>query len=189
MAGSPLPTSDVALPTSEDPLARALDAAFWPALIAAGLLFAAAGLAPSAAEWRELRHRLAVADAEQAALRREVAELARVATALRTDPAFAAELARLDLGLPREGGDRLAAPAAPPPVSFAAPAVPDPPAWPGVTELAASRRLRAVLAGIAAALTALAFTLCQPSAAGPVRRATRLPRAALRAVLVRYRPR
>ena len=110
-----------------------------------------------------------------------------MATALRTDPAFAAEVARLDVGLARAGADRLAVPAAPPPVALA----PPPPApidpWPPLDALAADRTARVTLAGLAAALAAVAFTFCQPAAAPLVRRATWLPRAALRAVLGRYR--
>ena len=169
-----------------DRLADALDLAFWPALTLAGVLFAAAALAPGAEEWRGLRGRLAAADAELAALRAEVDALGRVAGALRADPAFAAELARLDLGVPRAGGDRLALPAVPPPASFAAARVEPPAAWPGARGLAASRRLRAACAATAAGLLAVAFTLCQPAAAGPVRRITAWPRAAARAAAGRY---
>ena len=170
-----------------DPLASALDLAFWPALVAAGALLAVATLAPGLAEWREVRVRLAAADAELAALSAEVNGLARVARTLREDPAFASELARLELGLPREAGDRAGAALAPPPATFAAAApTPEPTAWPGVEALANSRRLRASLAAAAAGLLAVAFTLFQPAAAPLVRRATRGPRAVWGAMAGRY---
>ena len=175
------------MPAAPDRLASALDLAFWPALVVAGALFAAATLAPGLAEWRDVRARLAAADAELAALRDEVHELDRVAWTLREDPAFAAELARLDLGLPRAAGDRAGAALAPPPATFAAAApTPEPAAWPGVDALADSRRLRAGLAAAAAGLLAVAFTLFQPAAAPLVRRATRGPRAVWGAVANRY---
>ena len=103
---------------ASDSLADALDLAFWPVLTLAAALFALATLAPGLAEWAEVRDRLAAADAEAEALRAEIDGLARVSAALRADPAFAAEVARLDLGLARDGADRLAVPAAPPPVAF-----------------------------------------------------------------------
>ena len=175
------------MPAAPDRLANALDLAFWPALVVAGGLFAAATLAPGLAEWRDVRVRLAEADAELHALRAEAAELKKVADALRSDPAFAAEVARLDLGLPPAVGDRLGTPAAPPPAPVAAAVPVSPPAaWPGLESLAASRRLRAGLAAAAAGLLAAAFTLCQPAAAPLVRRATRGPRAVVAAVLRRY---
>ena len=174
-------------PKSDIPLPTFLDAAFWPALVLAGGLFALAALSPGAAEWRDVRQRLAVADAEAAALRAEVDGLSRVSVALRTDPAFAAEVARLDLGLMREGADRLAVPAAPPPVALAPPPAPPADRWPLIDAVAENRRLRTGLALASAALAALAFTLCQPAAAGFVRRAFWLPRVAGGAVLRRYR--
>lgn len=158
------PKSDIALPKS-------LDAAFWPVLILAGALFAVASLSPGAAEWKAVRHRLAVADANAAALRSEIDGLNRVATALRSDPAFAAEVARLDLGLARGGADRLSVPAAPPPVALAPPPTPPVERWPLIDAVAARRGLRVTLAAVAATLAAVAFTLCQPAAADLVRHA------------------
>ncbi|QDT13977.1 septum formation initiator family protein [Alienimonas californiensis] len=170
-----------------DRLPTVLDAAFWPTLIVAGALFALAALAPGAAEWKAVRQRLAVADANGAALRAEIDGLNRVATALRTDPAFAAEVARLDLGLAREGADRLAVPAAPPPVALAPPPAPPVERWPLIDAVAANRGLRVTLAAVAAALAAIAFTLCQPAAADVVRRALWLPGLLWRTVAARYR--
>lgn len=175
------------MPAAPDRLANVLDLAFWPALVVAGALFAAATLAPGLAEWREVRGRLAASDAELAALRDEVTELGRVARTLREDPAFAEELARLDLGLPREAGDRAGTAAAPPRATFAAAApLAEPAAWPCVDVLANSRRLRAGLAATAAGLLAVAFTLFQSAAAPAVRCATAGPRAVLKAAAGRY---
>ena len=180
-------TDDRPLPPSALPLPTFLDLAFWPALVLAGGLFALAALSPGAAEWRDVRQRLAVADARAAALRAEVDGLSRVSAALRTDPAFAAEVARLDLGLLREGADRLAVPAAPPPVALAPPPAAPAARWPLIDAVAEDRRLRTGLAVAAAVLASLAFTLCQPAAAGLVRRAFWLPRVAGGAVWNRYR--
>ena len=110
-----------------------------------------------------------------------------MAEALRADPAFGAELARLELGLTRPGGDRLAVPAAPPPVDLSPPPVSPPPRWPVLDGLAASRRLRLAAVLTAGGLAAVAFTLLQPAGAGPVRRLLWLPRRAARVLRGRYR--
>ena len=175
---------------ASDSLAGALDLAFWPVLILAAALFALATLAPGLAEWADVRDRLAAADAEADALRAEIDGLARVSAALRADPAFAAEVARLDLGLARDGADRLAVPAAPPPVAFVPPAASS--ATPSafdrvVAAVAADRRLRVTLAAAAAGLAAAAFTLCQPAAAPLVRRLGWAPGLLWRAAAGRYR--
>ena len=176
--------------SASDSLAGTLDLAFWPVLTLAAALFALATLAPGLAEWGEVRDRLAAADTEAEALRAEIDGLARVSAALRADPAFAAEVARLDLGLARDGADRLAVPAAPPPVAFVPPAATAsaPSAFERVVVgVAADRRLRVTLAAVAAGLAAVAFTLCQPAAAPLARRLGWVPGLLSRAAAGRYR--
>ena len=144
-----------------------------------------------------MRRRLDRADARAAALRSEVTELTRVAEALERDPAFAAEVARLDVGVSRLGTDgraldRLDVPPAPAPVSFAPPpppAEPWPTLGPPIDRLAASRRTRAGLAASAGLLLAVALTLFQPAAAGPLRTALRPITGLWSAVTRRYRTR
>jgi len=73
--------------------------AFWCCLAASAALFAAVFLAPRLRTYRELRRQYDGAQWELIASERHVDYLQKVVDALRHDPQFAAELARVDFGV------------------------------------------------------------------------------------------
>jgi cell division protein FtsB len=83
---------------------------FWFCLAVAAGLYAACALAPRGVVWAELRAQSDCNQAELANLERQLQQLTRIAHALERDPAFAAELARVDLGAARAGEARIPLP-------------------------------------------------------------------------------
>jgi hypothetical protein len=72
--------------------------AFWCCLAVAAALFAAVELSPKLRTYRELRHEYDALETKLTVEERQVQHLESVADALRNDPEFAAELARVDFG-------------------------------------------------------------------------------------------
>lgn len=70
--------------------------ASWGGLVLAGALFSLATLAPRVADLQKLRSRYAENQKRLVSLERQADDLARVAEALRTDPQFLTELAKLE---------------------------------------------------------------------------------------------
>jgi cell division protein FtsB len=80
---------------------------FWLALLTAAGLFAAVSLAPKLAAYLDVRDEHRAGQLRLLALERQQAELERVIDALKHDPQFAAELARLQFDAVRPGEEIL----------------------------------------------------------------------------------
>jgi hypothetical protein len=91
--------------SSPDPQQRGSPAAplFWACLIIAAALYAPCALAGRIVAWSDLQRRYQHRQSELIAAQQQVQHLQRVADALQTDPAFAGQLARADLGAVPEG--------------------------------------------------------------------------------------
>ncbi len=81
---------------------------FWLALLVAAVLYASVVLAPKVLAYLDLRDEYVANQVELVAREREVNYLSSVAGALRSDPDFAAELARIDFDAVRPGEERIA---------------------------------------------------------------------------------
>lgn len=150
----------------------AISLAFWTGLIIAAVLFAAVNLSPRLAAILKLREEHYANQLRLVSLEKQARQLERVVQALEHDPAFAAEMARLEFDALRPGEEviavdrtlaldaRHAATAEPPRGATQA--------WylPAVEILATSRELRNTLLLAAAVLTIVAFTWLQESTAG-----------------------
>lgn len=170
--------------------------AFWGTLLAAGMLFAAVSFAPKL-------KRLADLDAEYAAnqlrlveMERQAIGLEKVVEALEHDPAFAAELARLEFAAGRSGEERITVPeelrlGAGDGSRATKPVMPTGGRWavpPALLGPAATHGgVRATLLAAAAALVLVAFLLLNERQAATVRAVVQKTRAAARTLTARYR--
>ncbi|MEX0700985.1 MAG: hypothetical protein WD069_02710 [Planctomycetales bacterium] len=144
---------------------------FWLCLLAAVALYGSVALAPKYLEHLELRGAHHAGQVRLVAIERQVRTLEKVAQALETDPAFIAELARIDLDAGDPAEERIAvAPQhrldAPPAAAAPLPAATLPWHAPFVREFAESRALRRTLLVSAAAIVLAAFTLLHESRQG-----------------------
>jgi len=150
--------------------------AFWGTLLVAGILFAAVSLAPKLKTLGDLREEYAANQRRLVALERQADELERVAEALEHDPAFAAELAKVEFAAGRPGRERIVVPAdlrlgaetAPSPVPSATPVRSPLPAF-VLEPLATHGGLRMTLLATAATLVLVAFLVLHEEQAATVR--------------------
>lgn len=170
--------------------------AFWGALLAAGTLFAAVSFAPKLLTLSKLDADYAANQLRLVELERQAIELEKVADALEHDPAFAAELAKLEFAAGRTGREGLAVRAwrragadrggdAPELVATAKTRWAVPPAL--LEPLATNAALRAALLVVAAALVLASFLLFNERHVAAVRAINGQMRAAVRGVTDRYR--
>lgn len=82
--------------------------AFWLCLFVASVLFASVTLAPRLAAHIELKQEYSANQVELVGMESRMQYLERVAEALKTDPHFAAEVARIDFDAARPGDERIA---------------------------------------------------------------------------------
>lgn len=168
--------------------------AFWGTLLVAGALFAAVSLAPKLQTLADLREAYATNQRRLVALERQADELERVADALEHDPAFAAELAKVEFAAGRPGRERIIVPAdlrlgaetAPSPVLSASPVRSPLPAF-LLEPLATHRGLRFGLLATAATLVLAAFLVLHEEQAATVRAALIHGRRILARIRDRYR--
>lgn len=168
--------------------------AFWATLLAAGVLFAAVSLAPKLKALAGLDADYAANQLRLVELERQAIELEKVAGALEHDPAFAAELAKLEFATGSEGGERIAVSeelrlgGTEPKTPAAAPVVPQSVLPPELLEPLSSRRgLRAALLATAAGLVLIAFLFLNEEQAATVRAVVRNSGATARSLTGRYR--
>lgn len=152
---------------------------FWGVLVVAGALFATVTLAPKLHTIAEQKADYAANQRRLVELERRADELERIAEAIEHDPAFAAELAKVEFTAGRPGDERIAlhqelqlgggqavAPAA------VAATGPNPAAWSIppmlLAPLATHAGLRVMLLSIAALLTVSAFVLLNDAHAATV---------------------
>ncbi|MGE3313798.1 MAG: hypothetical protein AB7O26_01695 [Planctomycetaceae bacterium] len=138
--------------------------AFWLCLVAAAGLFASVTLAPRLAAHLELKEEYQANQIELVGMESRMQYLEKVAEALKNDPQFAAEVARIDFDAARPGDERIAVDKT---LSLSAPKY-DPPALPEAEvapwyapiaeTLARSAALRPLTLLVAAALVVVAFT-------------------------------
>jgi cell division protein FtsB len=181
-------------PIGESSTVPIVSAAFWLCLFAAAGLYAAVALAPKFHTYLELKQQHRAGQMELVKLEQQVHYLQKVVNALETEPAFSAELARIDFDASRPGDERIPVdpslrlddrsretePPLPLPVSR----------WyePFLDPLARNTRLRGGLLAIAAVLVIGAFTFLQESQTpAAVRSADGVLRRCLRALADRYR--
>jgi hypothetical protein len=138
--------------------------AFWLCLVVAAGLFASVTLAPRLAAHVELKKEYQANQVELVGMENRMQYLEKVAEALKNDPEFAAEVARIDFDAARPGDERIAVDKT---LSLSAPRyelgnVPDAeaPPWygPAVQVLARSAALRPLTLIVAGALVLVAFT-------------------------------
>lgn len=178
----------------DSPTAPVISAAFWLCLFAAAGLYAAVALAPKFHTYLQLKKQHRGGQIELVQLEQQVHYLQKVVHALETEPAFSAELARIDFDAARPGDERIpvdpslrlddrpheAAPMASLPVSY----------WyePFLDPLARNAHLRGGLLAMAAVLVVGAFTFLQESQTpAAVRSADGALRRCLNALAERYR--
>lgn len=82
--------------------------ALWGGLAVAGMLFALATLAPRLADLEALRNRYAESQTRLVRLEEQTHDLERLCEALRTDPQFATELAKLEFSGTPQDAERIA---------------------------------------------------------------------------------
>ncbi|HTN00652.1 MAG TPA: septum formation initiator family protein [Planctomycetaceae bacterium] len=169
----------------------AISLAFWMALVVAALLFATVNLSPRLATLLKLRDEHYANQIRLVALEKQARQLERVVEALEHDPAFAAEMARLEFDALRPGEevisvDRKLALDARHAATFEAER-PATRAWylPAVELVATSQDLRNSLLLTAAVLVIVSFTWLQESTAVQIEAGGR----ALQSVWGRYRRR
>lgn len=170
--------------------------AFWGTLLAAGALFAAVSFAPKLLTLSKLDADYAANQLRLVELERQAIELEKVADALEHDPAFAAELAKLEFAAGRAGDEGITVPedlrlGAGGGSEATGMATPTGPRWsiPAVLlePLATHRALRATLLATAAALVLTGFLLFNERQAATARAITRQTRETVRGVINRYR--
>jgi hypothetical protein len=93
--------------TSDRDDAWGMTLAFWGVLLVSATIFAAVSLAPRFRTLSTLRARYAENQLRLVELERQAIELEKVAQALQGDPAFAAELAKLEFAAERTGDERI----------------------------------------------------------------------------------
>lgn len=181
-----------------DPDDWAMTFAFWGTLLVAGALFASVSLAPKLKTLSAHRQTWLANQQRIATLQQQAVELERIAAALEHDPAFAAELARVEFDARRPGEERIAVDSElqlggedhPSPASPAA-ARPPGGTWtiPAflLEPLATHTTLRASLLALAATLAVTAFLLLHEQQSGTVRLIFEGTRTMTREVLERYR--
>lgn len=169
----------------------AISLAFWIALLIAALLFATVNLSPRLTTLLKLRDEHYANQLRLVALEKQARQLERVVEALEHDPAFAAEMARLEFDALRPGEEVIsvdrklaldARHAATVELERQATR-----AWylPAVEIVATSQDLRNTLLLAAAVLVIVSFTWLQESTAGQIEAGGR----ALQGVWGRYRKR
>ena len=140
--------------------------AFWLSLLFSAALYAAVALAPKLLDYVALDTEFQTNQAELVSLEQRVTHLERVSDALRNDPEFAAELARIDFEASRPGDERIAVEpllsleADPATTRLASAAIDGPVAWyiPLLEALTRNRTLRMSLLAIAVIVMVGAFT-------------------------------
>jgi hypothetical protein len=162
-------------------------------LLAAGTLFATVALAPKLKTLADLDAEYATNQLRLVELERQSIELEKVAQALEHDPAFAAELAKLEFSSGGIAGERIAVPED---LRLGATDIPEtatPPAPPRsplpqeiLAPLAASRGLRLTLLATSATLALFAFVLLNERHAATARAITAEAAAALCRLTSRY---
>lgn len=148
--------------------------AFWLCLFVAAALFASVTLAPRLAAHIELRKEYQANQVELVGMESRMQYLEKVAEALKTDPHFAAEVARIDFDAARPGDERIAvdktlslsAPKYEPPTVPEAATIP----WyaPLAQFLAKSAALRPLTLMVAGALVLVGFTFFHDSPTEPI---------------------
>jgi hypothetical protein len=138
--------------------------AFWLCLVVAAGLFASVTLAPRLAAHVELKKEFQANQVELVGMESRMQYLEKVAEALKNDPQFAAEVARIDFDAARPGDERIAVDKT---LSLSAPKY-DPPAVPAAAPtpwyapiaqaLVGSAALRPLTLLVAAGLVVVAFT-------------------------------
>lgn len=99
-------------PAAEQPQrASRIAPLFWLCLIVSAALYAPCALASRVVAWAQLQQKHDRNQAELVAAQQQVQHLLRVADALEADPAFAAQLARVELGAAPAGTRVIALPA------------------------------------------------------------------------------
>ena len=157
-----------------------LSLAFWVMLAVAGACFAATLLAPKLASLLELEHEFQAGQLRLNRLEQQTLQLEQLVKALKDDPQFAAELARLEFDAIRPGEEILAVsgPLVMNPRLVAEHALNGPATdasgydpWfaPTVRQLAGSPSWRNALLATAATLTLLAFTFLQECSSTPTK--------------------
>lgn len=147
--------------------------AFWLCLFVAAALFASVTLAPRLAAHIELKKEYQANQVELVGMESRMQYLEKVAEALKTDPHFAAEVARIDFDAARPGDERIAVDKT---LSLSAPKY-DPPAMPEAATvpwyaplaqfLAKSAALRPLTLMVAGALVLVGFTFFHDTQASP----------------------
>ncbi len=96
-------------PTTTDPAKQSVIAslAFWFCLLVAAGLFAIVVLSPKLLTYIELKNEFYANQVRLVALEEQVGYLEKVSDALRNDPEFAKELARVEFGAARPGDERI----------------------------------------------------------------------------------
>lgn len=168
--------------------------AFWGTLLVAGALFAVVSLAPKLKRLAELDAKYAENQLRLVELERQAIELEKVAEAIEHDPAFAAELARLEFAAGSDG-ERIDVPAelrlgagedaAEPATAAVKSHWSVPPEVLG--PLATHRGLRATLLATAAVLVLVAFVFLNEEQAATVQAVVRTSKETARGVAERYR--
>lgn len=158
---------------------------FWLCLLVSAALYAPCALASRVVAWAELREKYDENQADLVGVQQQVQHLQRVANALEADPAFAAQLARVELGAAQPGTRVIALPAElanDPRIPPSVPAV-EPPRTPWYLPLmqrvAADHALRRNLLCTAAGVFLFGFLVFRDGAFAA-------PNGALRAVFGRY---
>lgn len=100
-------TADTPPPPADDPSGVAVSLTFWLTLLAAAGLFAGVSLSPKLSAYLKLQEQFRTQQQELVDLEQEHRELDRVIAALKDDPNFAAELARLEFDAVRPGEEIL----------------------------------------------------------------------------------
>lgn len=163
--------------------------AFWTGLLTAAGLFAAVNLSPRLVTLLKLRDEQYANQTRLVSLEKQARQLERVVEALEHDPAFAAEMARLEFDALRPGEEVIAVDRTlaldARHAATAEPARQETRAWylPAVELVATRRELRNTLLLTAAVLVIVAFTWLQESTAGQLETGVRV----CRSVWGRYR--
>ncbi len=157
-------------PSTEPDSGLAMSLAFWLMLAAAAALFATVSLSPKLTTYLDLEEQFRTQQRELLDLERQHVELGRVIAALKDDPQFAAEMARMEFDAVRPGEEILSVDASlalePHALQKAAPQRPTSrPIWHAwLAALAYYQPLRTTLLATAAALILIGFGWMQDRA-------------------------
>jgi cell division protein FtsB len=169
--------------------------AFWLSLLFSAVLYAAVVLSPKLLDYVALENEFQTNRAELVSLEQRVLHLERVSEALKNDPEFAAELARIDFEASRPGDERIAVEpllsleAVPATTRSASAAIDGPLAWytPLLEVLARNQTLRMSLLAIAAVVMVGAFTFLHETDDSAGNRSTSAGGGPIRRFINRYR--